>query len=105
MNINYTCVLFGLLFLAAGGLFAAGKLHGHIAAWRDMPPQEKARIRIRPLCRNIGEMIALSGLVFLLGGLWPGFRDRWFVLAMIGWLVAAGADLYYIERSHRYENP
>lgn len=101
---DFTSIVFGLLFTAAGALFAMGKLHERIAAWKNMPEEEKAGIRIVPLCRNIGEMIGLSGLIFLAKGFWPGFSNHWFVAAMIAWLVVAGFDLYYIEKSHKYEN-
>ena len=101
---NLTCILFGLAFVTTGLLFAAGLLHGHISAWKHMPEEEKRRVRILPLCRNIGWVISLSGVIFLLGGLWPGFLTHGFVGAMVAWLVAAGLDLLYIEKSHRYEN-
>ena len=64
--------------------------------------EEKEKIKIVPLCRNIGEVIALNGLIFLLKGLWPGFENHWFVTAMIAWFIVAGFDLWYIEKSDRY---
>lgn len=41
---------------------------------KDMPASEKAGFRIRPLCRNIGGMIALCGIVFWTGGV-EAFRS------------------------------
>ena len=67
-----------------------------------MTQEEKDKIKIVPLCRNIGEVIALNGLIFLLKGLWPDFENQWFVTAMIAWLIVAGFDLWYIEKSGRY---
>lgn len=67
-----------------------------------MPQQEKAKIRIKPLCRNIGTAIFLCGLLFLTSGLWSGFKDHAFVWAMIAWLLFAGIDVYYIGKSSRY---
>ena len=101
---NITCVVFGILFSAAGALFAAGKLHTHLPAWKRMPPEEKEKIRILPLCRNIGEVILLSGIIFLLNGFWSAFRGHWFTAAMIAWLVVAGVDVYLIGKSRRYKN-
>ena len=100
---NLTCIIFGLLFTAAGALFAAGKLHPHLSAWKNMPEEEKETINIVPLSRNIGEMIALSGIIFLIKGFWAGFHDHWFLAAMAAWMVIAGLDLYTIEKQHRYE--
>lgn len=101
---KFTCIFFGILFIAAGILFALGKGHIHIAAWKSMTQQEREKIRIRPLCRNIGEVIALSGIIFLLKGLWSGFENQWFVVSMTVWLIIAGFDVRYIAKSSRYYN-
>ena len=57
------------------------------------------------ICRNIGEIIALNGIIFLMKGLWSGFPNHWFVCAMIAWLIVAGFDVWYIEKSNRYRRP
>lgn len=99
---DFTCLFFGVLFSVSGILFALEKGHVHLAAWKRMPPEEKEKINIRPLCRNIGAMILLSGVIFLLKGLWPEFKNRWFVFVMITWLILAGLDSWYITKSNRY---
>jgi hypothetical protein len=99
---DWTCILFGVLFIAAGVLFAWGKLHHRFSAWKNMPEREKEKIRIRPLCRNIGGMIALSGILFCVKGVWSGFKNHWFVLAMVLWLILAGFDVWYISKSGGY---
>lgn len=101
---NITCLIFGVIFLIAGFLFAIGKLHVLLAAWKKMPNEEKEKIRIMPLCRNIGLMIMLSGALFLINGFWESFRDRWFALSMIIWLVVAGLDVWFITKSKHYQN-
>ena len=60
---NGACLFLGILFLAAGIYFYSGKAVNHIAAWKTMPEEEKRKIHIRPLCRNVGMMIATSGMV------------------------------------------
>ena len=100
---NVTCIFFGILFLITGILFAAGKLHTHITAWKNMSEEEKGRIRIIPLCINIGGFIALSGLLFLINGFWQGFRDHLFVISMVLWMILAGMDVFFIEKKHWYE--
>ena len=102
---DYTCIFFGVLFTIAGVVFAFGKGHIYLSAWKNMPKEEKEKIRITPLCRNIGEVIALNGIIFLMKGLWAGFSNHWFVCAMIAWLVVAGLDVWYISKSNRYRNP
>ena len=63
---NGACLFLGILFLAAGIYFYSGKAVNHITAWKTMPEEEKRKIHIRPLCRNVGMMIATSGIIFLL---------------------------------------
>ena len=95
---DYTCIFFGVLFTLGGFVFATGNGHSHLSAWKNMPPEEKEKIAIVPLCRNIGEIIALNGIIFLLKGLWAGFSDHWFVGAMVAWMIIAGFDVWHIEK-------
>ena len=59
---DFTCIFFGILFTIAGFVFACGKGHIHLSEWKNMPQEEKDKIKIIPLCRNIGEVIALNGI-------------------------------------------
>lgn len=99
---NITCICFGLLFIAAGCVFFAGKGHIHLSTWKYMPDKEKENIKIIPLCHNIGSMISLCGFVFVLSGLWSSFKEYGFVWSMIIWLLLAGVDVYFIGKSKRY---
>lgn len=65
---DFTCIFFGILFTIAGFVFACGKGHIHLSEWKNMPQEEKDKIKIIPLCRNIGEVIALNGIIFLMKG-------------------------------------
>lgn len=100
---SYSSIIFGLIFLITGFLFALGKLHVHLKAWKMMPDDEKNKIRIKELCRNLGEVIMLSGIIFLINGFVPEGKSHWFLIAMIAWLVVAGVDLLYIQKSKKYE--
>ena len=101
---DYTCIFFGVLFTIAGVVFALGRGHVHLSAWKNMPQEEKEKIKIIPLCRNIGEVIMLNGIIFLIKGFWAEFSNHWFVCAMIAWLIVAGLDVWYIGKSDRYRN-
>ena len=46
--------------------------------------------------------IALCGVLFLINGLATGGSHHWFILSMSAWMLAAGGDVYYIEKSGRY---
>ena len=101
---NITCIFFGVIFTIVGFLFAAGKIHPHIPAWKQMPAEEKKKIRIGPLCRNIGEIILLSGIIFLLKGVCPAFTDHWFTGSMIAWLIVAGLDVWFITKNRKFQS-
>ena len=99
---NLSCITFGIIFSLAGGLMATGKLHPHLSFWKQMPDEEKDKINILALCRNIGDVIALSGIIFLVGGFNPFFKAHVFSKAMIVWLIIAGMDVWFINKSERY---
>ena len=99
---NFGCIFFGVLFMSAGLLFREGKLHIYLQAWKNMPQQEKDKIKVKELCVNIGTMILICGMVFLMAGVSQRFKDQFFVWDMIVWLIASGIDVYYIEKSGRY---
>lgn len=101
---DYVCMFLGILFTTGGIFFAFGEIHKHLSAWQKMPDEEKSRIKIKPLCRNIGGMIALNGIIFILKGCCAGFSDRIFQAAIILWLVIAGLDVCCISKSSRYIN-
>ncbi len=101
-SFNWTCLIFGIIFVIVGILFFVGQIHIHVKAWQNMPEDEKATVRIKPLCHNIGIVIVLCGVVFLASGIWTAFKENAFAWCMIGWMAACAADLVYIERGKRY---
>ena len=101
---DYVCIALGILFMVGGIIFAFGKIYQHIPAWQKTPDEEKSKIRIKPLCQNIGGMMTLNGIIFVLKGCCAGFSDQMFSVEIIIWLVIAGFDVYYISKSSRYIN-
>lgn len=100
---DFICVFLGILFTIVGFLFFFGKAHIHLSAWKNMSQEEKEQIQILPLCRNIGGVIILCGIIFLLKGLWVEFSNHWFMGSMVAWLVIAGLDVWYMTKSQRYK--
>ena len=68
-----------------------------------MSQEEKESISIEALVHNIGIVISLCGLIFIINGIFINFRMHFFVPSMILWLVIAGIDVVYISKSKRYE--
>lgn len=101
---NITCVAFGVVFLIMGILFFMGKAHEHIEGYRKMPDEEKVNIKIEPLCKNIGIVIGLAGIGFLVAGLFTVFANKVFIWYMIAWFIGTGLDVRYISKSSRFTN-
>lgn len=97
-TMNFTCIFFGLVFVLAGIWFSFGKGYLHISSWKNMPSEEKEKIDIRALSRNVGAMISLCGVIFLIGGIFVSI----FLWSMIAWLIIAGIDVYIISKTERY---
>lgn len=101
---NITSICFGLVFLIGGIIFFLGRGHIKLSAWKAMSDKEKSQINIKPLCRNIGGMIMICGVIFIVSGLWGRFQDKFFIWSMVIWLIVAGVDVYFIGKSQRYIN-
>ena len=98
---NYTCILFGIVFTVSGTLFAFGRGYLFRSVFAAVPEAEKEKIRLKRVCRNVGEVIVLNGLIFLMRSLCTGFSSHAFTYAMIAWLVVAGMDVVYITKNER----
>ncbi len=98
---NLTCLVFGTAFIISGILFFFGKLHGRITAWQTMAESEKMKIPIVKLCRNIGTVIFLCGVIFLTSGLIPYFKEKLFIWFIIVWLLISGIDVFLIEKKYK----
>lgn len=101
---NITCIVFGMVFLFVGVWFFIGKAHEHIEGYKRMSEEEKANIKIKPLCKNIGIVIGLAGIGFLGAGLITIFANKIFIWYMIAWFVGTGLDVRYISKSSRFTN-
>ena len=101
---NIACLIFGVLFTLIGFFFAIGKVHIFFNVWKKMPDEEKEKIKIVPLCINIGVLIFASGLLFLVSGIIQTFREKWFLISMIVWMVLAVIDAIFISKSKYFKN-
>ena len=101
---NITCIAFGAIFIITGILFYFGILLRTIKAWKVMSDEEKSKVKIKPLCHNIGLIIGLSGVIFLFAGVIPVFRESYFTYVMIAWIAFIGLDTYWIFKTKRYRN-
>ncbi len=92
----------GILILAGGVYFMTGRAMGRVSGWQALSEAEKAAINIRPLCMNIGGMIAICGIIFLITGINDDFKERFFMWAMLIWMAASVINVYIIEKKQLY---
>ena len=100
---NVASTLFGVIFTGAGFLMATGRLLPYLKGWQCLSEEEKDKVDIEGLCLNVGEMIALCGVIFLMNGTIPSFSDHCFIWSALAWFVIAGFDIWYIVKTGRYE--
>lgn len=101
---NLHCIAFGLIFLVAGIAFFIGIGPNWIKAWREMPMEEKSKIRMNELSKNIGCVFLIASAIFLASGFSPVFLNAAFVWSMVAWFVLTGIDVAFITKSNRYKS-
>ncbi|MCI6675781.1 MAG: DUF3784 domain-containing protein [Clostridiales bacterium] len=101
---KYFCIILGAAFFIFGLLFACGKIHTHLQLWKHMSVEEKEKIKIHSLCLNIGEVIMLNGIIFLLRGIFSEGSSGWFTITIVAWMIVAGFDVWFISKSKKYIN-
>ncbi len=94
----------GAVIIILGIITFIGKFHILFSDWKRMTGEEKQKIKIKPLCRNLGVMIALCGVIVLVGGLSNFFLEKMFAYFILSWFVLAAVDAWWISKSSRYKN-
>jgi formate/nitrite transporter FocA (FNT family) len=100
---NLQCIVFGIIFLLVGIAFFIGGGQNWIKAWREMPQEEKNKIRLDELSKNIGCVFLVASSIFLISGFSPEFFNAAFIWCMVAWFVLTGIDVAFITKSNRYK--
>ncbi len=101
---NITCIAFGGVLLIFGVLFFVTKLYRLFPFWKKMSFEERAKLNMKAISRNIGVMICVCALILLAAGLWEFFYTKVFIWAMILWFVAVVMDAILIATKKKYLN-
>ncbi|MCL1835685.1 MAG: DUF3784 domain-containing protein [Oscillospiraceae bacterium] len=96
------CYMAAAMLLVVGVAFLTGKAPVFIKAYRLMPEEEKEKINIKPLCRNLSAAFLIAAAIFGAAGYSEVFRLIYFKWAVVGWLALCCADIAYIGKSKRY---
>ena len=98
MQFHFISIALGLLFTAGGLLLALGKITIHFQSGALRFSREKVSPALRPIYRNVGEMISANGILFLLHGIWPPFTEHYFLGSLIAWSVIVIFDLWTLHK-------
>ena len=96
---NLYCIIFGLIFLAAGAAFFAGLTPGWLNVWQRM-----VRIAHDKEQRRFPDVGFHASAVFLAAGLNPAFHHAAFMWCMIAWFILTGLDIAFINHSGWYKS-
>ena len=61
---DFTCIFFGVLFTIAGFLFACGKGHIHLSAWKNMSRKRKIKLKLSRFAVTSGKSLYSMALSF-----------------------------------------
>ena len=95
---NITCFIFAVVFLICAIMFLTGKGYLFIANWKKLSQEEKNEIPLKELSKNISILLFCCSILFFIAGFFSNFREHYFGIFMIIWLVAAGVDVYFIGK-------
>lgn len=68
-----------------------------------MTPNERSKVNIKPLCRNVGGVISLAGIILIVAGLWEFFLSEVFLWAMIAWIVVVIFDFAFLMKNKSFQ--
>lgn len=102
VELNFTVLVFGILFLAFGAATAMGLVHTHLKDWKAMSQEEKDKIDVAPLCHNIGAMIIFCGIIFTVKGIFYGLSNRLFLFFVLVWIALCAIDLMQMGKKGWY---
>ncbi len=89
----------GVVILVFGLLFFFRKILKYFHFWKKMSPSERSKVNTKPLCRNVGSVISLAGVILIVAGLWEFFLSEIFLWAMIAWVVIVVFDFSYLMKN------
>ncbi len=104
MHVTNTCILLGIVFVILAVLVIFTNLYQKFDFWKRMTEEERADLKMRRLCVNVGIVIAICGAIFLTAGFWDAFRIHAFIWCMLVWFVLCGVDAYTITKLSWYRN-
>lgn len=95
---HFLSICLGLLFTVGGLLLALGKITISFQLGGLRFSRQKVSPALRPIYRNVGEIISANGILFLLHGVWPPFTEHYFFGALIAWSVIVVFDLWTLHK-------
>lgn len=93
---DITCLFLGFLFFISGYLIFSQKITNYLIKRNSF--KQKENIKVNLLYKNIGFMIIVNSLIFLLSGFSSRFKKNIFTWSIILWFILTVFDIYWIEK-------
>ena len=97
---NITCLVFALVFLICSFIFFGDRGEMFIPNWNKLSEEEREEIPLHELSLNMGIVLSICAIILLASGLFENFREHYFAISMVLWLIGAGVDVYFIEKKN-----
>lgn len=97
---NLFCILLGIALILNSILFWVGIGIKFIKTLEELPKEEK--INIKGLSRNLACIFGVVGIIFMLTGFSPIFKESLFLWSMVLWMIITGLDIYFIGKFDIY---
>lgn len=98
------CYMVSIALFIISIVFFSGKGAAYIKGYRIMPEEEKRRINIKALCKNLGAMLFLAAVIFGIAGCFEVFKTDFLKWAVAGWMALCFADIVFMNKSKQYIN-
>ncbi|WP_018591298.1 DUF3784 domain-containing protein [Terrisporobacter glycolicus] len=97
-------LMFSIMFMIVSYALYTGKALKYMKSYEAMRDEDKEKIKVIPLCRNISVAIFLAAIIFFIAACSLEFRENFFQWFIVIWTIGCAIDLWYINKSKKYEN-
>lgn len=95
-------VMVGIAILVLSLLFWIGKVPKSIINFDKIQQEEQGRLNQKALGRNLSLVLLLLAIIFIITGFSPVFKEKYFIIAVLVWVVVVFLDIWFIGKSSRY---
>lgn len=96
------CYVISLIMFVTGIMFFNTKAKEYINGYKNLSNNEKSKIDIKNLCRNISILFFLSSIIWGLAGYSEVFKRTYLVWSVLIWIVICILNIIIINKFKLY---